>query len=83
MYTFILIIEEVIRQIIDPNIANVIFFPQRVQYSEMAITHCQTGTDDLPDIPPELFENERSKLGKKGSKKLCNTCIFINIYIVK
>ncbi|XP_013072479.2 TBC1 domain family member 19-like isoform X1 [Biomphalaria glabrata] len=37
----------------------------RVQYSEMAITHCQTGTDDLPDIPPELFENERSKLGKK------------------
>ncbi|KAH9507879.1 hypothetical protein Btru_053112 [Bulinus truncatus] len=37
----------------------------RVQYSEMAITHCQTGTDDLPDIPPELFENERTKLGKK------------------
>ncbi|XP_059170535.1 TBC1 domain family member 19-like [Physella acuta] len=37
----------------------------RLQYSEMAITYCQTGTDDMSDIPPELFENERTKLGKK------------------
>ncbi|CAL1539772.1 unnamed protein product [Lymnaea stagnalis] len=37
----------------------------RIQYSDMAITHCQTGTDDLSDIPPELFENDRTKLGKK------------------
>ena len=42
-----------------------VFF-QRVQYSEMSINQCQTGVDDLPDIPPELFDTGRSKLGHKG-----------------
>ena len=42
-----------------------VFF-QRVQYSEMSINQCQTGVDDLPDIPPELFDTDRSKLGHKG-----------------
>ncbi|XP_005107918.2 TBC1 domain family member 19 isoform X2 [Aplysia californica] len=37
----------------------------RLQYSDMAITQCQTGVDDLSDIPAELFDNERTKLGRK------------------
>jgi hypothetical protein len=41
-----------------------------VQYAEMAISQCQTGLDDAADIPPELFDNERSKLGQKGNPKI-------------
>ncbi|XP_070197839.1 TBC1 domain family member 19-like isoform X2 [Littorina saxatilis] len=37
----------------------------RVQYSEMSINQCQTGVDDLPDIPSELFDADRAKLGNK------------------
>ena len=32
----------------------------------MSINQCQTGIDDSGDIPPEMFDNERVKLGKKG-----------------
>lgn len=37
----------------------------RLQYSELAITQCQTGIDDLQDVPPELFDTDRTRLGKK------------------
>ncbi|XP_076117088.1 TBC1 domain family member 19-like isoform X1 [Mytilus galloprovincialis] len=37
----------------------------RLQYSEMAINQCQSGIDDSTDIPSELFDLDRSKLGKK------------------
>ncbi|XP_064608435.1 TBC1 domain family member 19-like [Liolophura sinensis] len=37
----------------------------RLQYSEMSINQCQTGVDDAQDIPPELFDLDRTKLGKK------------------
>ncbi|XP_041368917.1 TBC1 domain family member 19-like [Gigantopelta aegis] len=37
----------------------------RIQYSDMSINQCQTGVDDFADIPSELFESERVKLGKK------------------
>ncbi|KAL8612925.1 hypothetical protein ACOMHN_035002 [Nucella lapillus] len=37
----------------------------RVQYSEMSISQCQTGVDDMPDIPSDVFDTERSKLGAK------------------
>ncbi|CAG5120893.1 unnamed protein product, partial [Candidula unifasciata] len=37
----------------------------RLQYSDMAITQCQTGIDDFPDIPAELFDTDRTKLGRK------------------
>lgn len=39
---------------------------QRLQYSEMAINQCQSGIDDSTDIPVELFDVDRNKLGKKG-----------------
>ena len=32
----------------------------------MAINQCQTGVDDNSDIPPEMFDTERVRLGKKG-----------------
>lgn len=32
----------------------------------MAINQCQSGIDDATDIPTELFDLERNKLGKKG-----------------
>lgn len=41
-------------------------FFQRLQYSDMSINQCQSGIDDAQDIPLELFEQERVKLGKKG-----------------
>lgn len=41
-------------------------FLQRLQYSDMSINQCQSGIDDAQDIPSELFEQERVKLGKKG-----------------
>lgn len=41
-------------------------FFQRLQYSDMSINQCQSGIDDAQDIPSELFEQERVKLGKKG-----------------
>lgn len=59
----------------------------RVQYAEMSISQCQTGVDDAADIPPELFDIERTKLGQKVlaannapvtrefSKKGCTTCL--------
>lgn len=37
----------------------------RLQYSDMSINQCQSGIDDAQDIPSELFEQERVKLGKK------------------
>ncbi|XP_013412798.1 TBC1 domain family member 19-like isoform X2 [Lingula anatina] len=37
----------------------------RLRFNEMSINQCQTGVDDNPDIPPELFDNDRSKLAKK------------------
>lgn len=37
----------------------------RLQYSEMAINQCQSGIDDSADIPSELFDVDRNKLGKK------------------
>lgn len=66
-----------------------VFF-QRVLYSEMSINQCQTGVDDLPDIPPELFDTGRSKLGHKGwmfvsfmqvgcSSFHCNICWMVSI----
>jgi hypothetical protein len=33
----------------------------------MAINQCQTGVDDSGDIPPEMFDSDRVKLGKKGT----------------
>ena len=51
-----------------PNlIQSFLFFRQRLQYSEMAINQCQSGVDDLPEIPSEFFEQERTKLAKKGT----------------
>ena len=32
----------------------------------MSINQCQTGIDDNSDIPPEMFDVERVRLGKKG-----------------
>jgi hypothetical protein len=32
----------------------------------MSINQCQSGIDDAQDIPSELFEQERVKLGRKG-----------------
>ena len=32
----------------------------------MAINQCQSGVDDEPEIPHELFAIERNKLAKKG-----------------
>ena len=37
----------------------VVFCPQ---FSEISICQCQTGVDDAPDIPPELFELDGFKL---------------------
>ncbi|KAK3100088.1 hypothetical protein FSP39_014568 [Pinctada imbricata] len=37
----------------------------RLQYSDMAINQCQSGIDDFVDIPQELFDMERVKLGRK------------------
>lgn len=37
----------------------------RLQYSEMAINQSQSGIDDSTDIPVELFDVDRNKLGKK------------------
>lgn len=34
----------------------------QIQFSEMSINQSQTGVDDAVEIPPELFESERSKL---------------------
>lgn len=34
----------------------------QIQFAEMSINQSQTGVDDAADIPPELFEHERSKL---------------------
>ncbi|XP_052795180.1 TBC1 domain family member 19-like isoform X2 [Mya arenaria] len=36
----------------------------RLLYSDMAINQCQTGVDDV-DIPPEMFDADRMKLGRK------------------
>ena len=57
-----------------------IFF-QRVQYSEMSINQCQTGVDDYPDIPPELFDTDRSKLGHKGWMFVFSICWMFVIFI--
>ncbi|XP_071087662.1 TBC1 domain family member 19-like isoform X1 [Haliotis cracherodii] len=40
----------------------------RLQYSDMSINQCQTGVDDYTDIPAELFELDRVKLGKNVIK---------------
>ncbi|KAK3593571.1 hypothetical protein CHS0354_018659 [Potamilus streckersoni] len=37
----------------------------RLLFSEMSINQCQTGIDDHSDIPTELFDNDRMKLGRK------------------
>lgn len=37
----------------------------RLLYSDMAINQCQTGVDDSSDIPSEMFDTDRVKLGKK------------------
>lgn len=37
----------------------------RILYSDMAINQCQTGVDDSSEIPPEMFDSDRVKLGKK------------------
>ncbi|XP_060080026.1 TBC1 domain family member 19-like [Ylistrum balloti] len=37
----------------------------RLQYSDMAINQGQSGIDDFGDIPPELFESDKMKVGKK------------------
>lgn len=34
----------------------------QIQFAEMSINQSQTGVDDASDIPPDLFEHERSKL---------------------
>lgn len=47
---------------------------QRLLYSEMAINQCQTGIDDSVDIPPEMFDNDRVKLGKKGNFLITVIC---------
>ncbi|ELT89515.1 hypothetical protein CAPTEDRAFT_108817, partial [Capitella teleta] len=37
----------------------------RLQYSEMAINQCQSGIDDGPELPSEVFEADRAKLARK------------------
>ncbi|KAL3878492.1 hypothetical protein ACJMK2_030837 [Sinanodonta woodiana] len=37
----------------------------RLLFSEMSINQCQTGIDDHSDIPTELFDSDRMKLGRK------------------
>ncbi|KAH3840801.1 TBC1 domain family member 19-like [Dreissena polymorpha] len=37
----------------------------RLLYSDMAINQCQTGVDDSSDIPADMFDSDRVKLGKK------------------
>ncbi len=37
----------------------------RLQFSEMAINQCQSGVDDRPEVPSELFQQDRAKLAKK------------------
>ena len=34
----------------------------QVQFAEMSINQPQTGVDDSPEIPTELFDNERSRI---------------------
>jgi hypothetical protein len=46
----------------------ILFHPQRLQYSEMAINQSQSGIDDGPDIPSDLFETDRTKLARKGEE---------------
>lgn len=37
----------------------------RFSFSEMSINQCQTGIDDNSEIPPEMFDTDRVKLGRK------------------
>ena len=39
---------------------------QRFSFSEMSINQCQTGVDDNSEIPPEMFDTERVRIGRKG-----------------
>ena len=47
---------------------------QRFAFSEMSINQCQTGIDDNSEIPPEMFDTERVRIGRKGKfDALCKT----------
>ena len=53
---------------------------QRLQFSEMSINQAQCGVDDAPELMVDVFDQDRSKLAKKGKKQMPFFLLLLFIY---